>query len=110
MSEKLDLALENDRLGLPDDMNSGNQQLPVERTLGGKTPWEFACEWYTPGEIAWSIARAKNGFGGFVIEDAKKIPADVYSQEFAEWLTNQYRLAMTKGIEIGLRSQTNTNG
>jgi len=26
------------------------------------------------------------------------VPKDVTSREFAEWLTNEYRLAMTKGI------------
>ena len=28
------------------------------------------------------------------------MPEDVYSREFAEWLTDQYRLAMRKGIEL----------
>lgn len=71
--------------------------------IEGKTPWEFCCEWYKPGEIAWSIARMRAGFGGFAIEANNKIPEDVYSPEFAEWLTHQYRLAMNKGIQIGRR-------
>lgn len=75
----------------------------MSNELAGKTAWEFACEWYTPGEIAWSIARHKNGFGALMIEspEHRKLPTDVYSQEFAEWLTEQYRLAMAKGIDIG---------
>jgi hypothetical protein len=68
-------------------------------TLGGKTPWEFACNWYTPDEIAYSIARNKRGFA-----DNPEVPTDIYSQEFADWLTHQYRLAMRKGIEIGQRT------
>jgi len=75
----------------------------VSERLDGKTPWEFACDWYSPAEIAWSIARQKAGFGRGAIETSK-MPVDVYSQEFAEWLTDQYRLAMRKGIEIGLRT------
>lgn len=81
-------------------------------TVNGKSAWEFACDWYKPGEIAWSIARSRSGFGSFKIENSAgnsaKIPTDVYSQEFAEWLTEQYRLAMAKGIEIGIRSSTPT--
>lgn len=71
----------------------------MSEQLAGKTPWEFACNWYSPDEIAHSIARARKGFAMNA-----KIPTDVYSQEFADWLTEQYRLAMAKGIQIGLGS------
>lgn len=61
----------------------------------GKTPWEFACDWYTPDGIARSIhAKIR------LVE----MPGDVESKDFAEWLTEQYRLAMAKGIEIGQRA------
>ena len=83
-------------------------EMPTDQ-LGGKTPWEFACMWYQPGQIAYSIARSNAGFGSYAIESAmgqsSRIPKDVLSQEFAEWLTEQYRLAMAKGIEIGQRSR-----
>lgn len=70
--------------------------------LDGKTPWEFACEWYQPDEIA-RVIEARGRSSPF--ENAR-IPTDIYSREFAEWMTEQYRLAMTKGIQIGLQSIT----
>lgn len=63
-----------------------------------KTPWEFASEWYQPDEIHRSINQLRNPLTG---DRSKQIPEDVTSREFAEWLTNQYRLAMCKGIQIG---------
>jgi hypothetical protein len=70
--------------------------------LNGKTPWEFACGWYTDDDIERSIAnRHKSGFA----RPSSEIPADIESRAFAEWLTDQYRLAMRKGIEIGQRSR-----
>jgi hypothetical protein len=71
--------------------------------LEGKTPWEFARAWYKPDEIEHAIAGSRkptSHFGGL-----PQIPSDIYSREFAEWLTDQYRLAMVKGIELGQRSQ-----
>ena len=56
-----------------------------------QTPIEFANEWYRTDDIARCIADA----------GPCKIPHDVHSREFAEWLTDQYRLAMAKGIQIG---------
>jgi hypothetical protein len=67
--------------------------------LEGKTPWQFACEWYTVNEIAHSIACSRKGLAGH-----NRVPPDIYSVAFAEFLTEQYRLAMRKGIEIGQRS------
>ncbi len=69
-------------------------------TIEGKTPWEFACDWYKPSEIARSIARTKLPYIA-TLSDYQKVPTDVYSEEFANWLTDQYRLAMTKGIQLG---------
>lgn len=65
--------------------------------LNGKTPWEFACEWYTPDEIAQSIRYRHHSDSSSL-----KIPTDIDSQAFAEWLSEQYRLAMAKGIQIGI--------
>jgi hypothetical protein len=58
-----------------------------------KTPDEFAREWYKPSDVFANIAR--NGHG--------VIPKDRFSKEFADWLCDEYRLAMAKGIEIGRR-------
>lgn len=63
--------------------------------IDGKTPWEFACGWYTPDEIERSIANRHKS--GFVRND---IPADIESRAFAEWLCDQYRLAMNKGFGL----------
>lgn len=63
-----------------------------------KTSWEFACEWYGVDEIHRSLTTAIH------VNEAPKaagIPTNPYSREFAQWLTEQYRLAMNKGIEIG---------
>jgi len=30
------------------------------------------------------------------------IPTDVMSREFSEWLCNEYRLAMAKGIQLAM--------
>jgi hypothetical protein len=57
-----------------------------------KTPYEIANEWYDVDSI-W--AGIKDGI------DAAEIPYKIGSREFAEWLTEQYRLAMMKGIQIG---------
>ncbi len=73
-----------------------------------KTPWEFACSWYRPDEIGNYIARAREKHGCFR-SDVLNIPTDIYSQEFADWLTEQYRLAMAKGIEIGQRRATRSD-
>lgn len=61
----------------------------------GKTAWEFACDWYTPDQIARSISNSCK---------LCAMPYDVKSEGFAEWLTEQYRLAMAKGIESGQRA------
>ena len=69
-------------------------------TNGRKTPWQFACDWYQPEEIFYAINRRRDQL---VKDTSNQIPSVVTSQEFAEWLTHQYRLAMRKGIEIGQR-------
>lgn len=52
--------------------------------------WDFACAWYSVEEIEHGIKR-----------QPETVPSDVNSREFAEFLTEQYRLAMAKGIQIG---------
>jgi hypothetical protein len=68
--------------------------LEAGASIEGKRPWEFCCEWYRPEEIHRCIAQR---FG----EDRRAVPEDVHSLEFAEFLCEQYRLAMNKGIQIG---------
>lgn len=62
--------------------------------------FQFASNWYHPDEIYRSIQRSVNTPRA---DRYQNIPHDVHSREFAEWLTNEYRLAMAKGIEIGQR-------
>lgn len=59
-------------------------------------PWLVASEWYQES----AIFRCINHNMGPLGEPYEKIPLDVCSCEFAEWLTNQYRLAMAKGIQM----------
>lgn len=54
-----------------------------------RRPWEFACQWYDVESIHHGINH-----------DKSIVPADVYSREFAEFLAQQYRLAMRKGAEL----------
>lgn len=54
----------------------------------------IAEQWYNETQIAMSVA------GNFREEPHRRIPPDISSQEFAQWLTHEYRLAMAKGIEL----------
>lgn len=72
--------------------------------IEGKTPWEFACDWYRPDDIERSIRLARHSIVDRTYEGSK-VPVDVYSQEFAGWLALQYRLAMTKGIQLGMQAR-----
>lgn len=65
--------------------------------LEGKTPWEFACGWYSPDEIERCIAGNRSEFGQW-----NNPPEDIHGRKFAEWMAHEYRLAMRKGIEIGI--------
>lgn len=64
-----------------------------------ESPWEFACQWYGADEIHKSITRSPLLRS---IGDMPPVPEDVYSPEFAEFLTEQYRLAMRKGAELAI--------
>lgn len=67
------------------DRANGN----VEEIELPPSAWEIAERWYGEHQIRDDIARN----GG--------VPQDVSSAEFAAWLTEQYRLAMAKGIQFG---------
>ena len=54
-----------------------------------RRPWDFACQWYDVESIHHGINH-----------DKSIVPADVYSKEFAEFLAEQYRLAMRRGAEL----------
>lgn len=64
--------------------------------MNQKTPFQIASLWYNSDEVFRVINSVKlgNHFGD-------PIPRDVTSREFAEWLTEQYQLAMAKGIQLG---------
>ncbi len=67
---------------------------PVECLVGHRvprrSPWDIAESWYTIPDVAACVRR----------HDAN-IPNDVQSEQFARWLTHEYRLAMAKGIQLG---------
>jgi hypothetical protein len=60
------------------------------------TAWEIATYWYSVDEIHRCIL-AK---GSWIFGAEEPIPEDTKSREFAEWLTEQYRLAMAKGVDL----------
>lgn len=64
-----------------------------------ESPWNFACAWYQVEAIRHGIQhyREKSKLGEPLL-----VPEDIYSPEFAEWLTEQYRLAMRKGAELAI--------
>lgn len=59
----------------------------------GETPFEFAEKWYT--------AEATHRY----MRTSEDVPTDVRSFEFAEWMTTNMRLAMAKGINIGMEME-----
>ena len=63
-----------------------------------RTPWQIAEKWYSEQEISEAIANNRKRVAEGMTEH---IPHDVQSEEFAKWLTHQYRLAMAKGIQLG---------
>lgn len=63
-----------------------------------KTSWDIAVEWYSVEEIERSIQRSLNS--SIFDSSIATIPQDVQSPDFAEWLTQQYRYAMAKGIQL----------
>ena len=65
--------------------------------IGNQSNWQFCCDWYKPEDIHRSInSRPVASFNRL----NEEIPSDAKSMEFAVWLTEQYRLAMNKGMEI----------
>ena len=60
-------------------------------------PKQSAQEWYSIDEVfKWLNQKASR-----LDEEtsARRVPTDVYSVDFAEWFTNEIRLAMAKGIQ-----------
>ncbi len=60
------------------------------------TALEIAQDWYRVDQIHASIKRECEA-----LPPTGVIPTDVTSHEFAEWLADQYRLAMARGIMLG---------
>jgi hypothetical protein len=70
-----------------------------------RRPWELACQWYDVDDIHRCITQKLTpAFGGEI-----DIPNDVASREFAEWLADQYRLAMRKGAELAVQEMKDNN-
>ena len=69
-----------------------------------ESAFDFASRWYNADSVYSYIQRQHDG-RPFTMDQPDPMPVNVKSREFANWLTNQYRLAMAKGIEIGLRMQ-----
>lgn len=68
---------------------------PEPRTI--KTPEEIAADWYDVEGVCKAILESgTSGFGSW-----PRVPSDVCSTAFAEWLTIHLRAAMAKGIQIG---------
>lgn len=57
---------------------------------------KFASEWYRVPEIEHFQSRQK----ALRIDAQDRIPEDIYSKDFAVWLTEQYKLAMMKGVQV----------
>ena len=61
-----------------------------------ENPYLFACEWYRPERIFAAMNGSPSIFTQFDCP-----PQDVTSFEFAQWITEHFRRAMAKGIELG---------
>ena len=59
----------------------------------GETPFEFAEKWYNVPQTHRYMTTNED------------VPTDVRSFEFAEWMTTNLRLAMSKGICIGMEME-----
>lgn len=62
--------------------------------IDGKNTWEFVTDWYKVDAVF-----------RYLNEQGCPVPTDIRSREFAEWLTEQYRLAMARGIDLGQESK-----
>lgn len=81
-------------------MPSENSQSRTSVQSIVRRPREFVCQWYTVDEIHNAINRERRFRQ---VGDLPRVPEDVHSRKFAEWLTEQYRLAMRKGAELATR-------
>jgi len=66
---------------------------------GERSSWEIAVGWYEEESISRWLQEIRDEAG-----ERNKIPRDTRSPEFAKWLTNEYRMAMDKGIQLGRRA------
>jgi len=60
--------------------------------------WAFVCSWYGVDEIHRQLTRTRDP----LTNERSGIPRDTTSLDFAEWLAEQYRLAMAKGADIAI--------
>lgn len=74
------------------------QDVTGDRVPRRLTPLEIAVRWYRPEEVHRCICQTGMPLAN---DRLRAIPRDVFSLEFAEWLCDQYRLAMAKGIQLG---------
>lgn len=94
------LYLQNLNAGYVAPVPATEQLRAAALRINGQTPMEFASDWYKAKEIHRAINDQLNGFDDTI----RKIPRDVHSVEFAEWMANQYQLAMCKGMDIAHRA------
>jgi hypothetical protein len=69
-----------------------------------RTPFDIADSWYSEEEVFNYLQ--KND----IRDSFSKVPTDIKSKEFARWLTLQYKLAMSKGIQLGRDGSRDFNG
>lgn len=69
-------------------------------------PWDFACYWYREEAIRQGIQAARDITSRY--HNPELIPQNIDSPEFVSWLTEQYRLAMTKGAQLAISEMRDT--
>lgn len=74
----------------------------LEEAEKARTGFDIAEAWYVESQIAHSIQQTQKHW----CEEYRKIPSDIYSPEFAAWLTEQYQLAMAKGVQLARDERT----
>ena len=70
-----------------------------------ESAFDVASRWYNADSVYAYIQRQNSKLPYTREQHIETMPRDVRTREFSNWLTNQYRLAMAKGIEIGRRMQ-----
>lgn len=77
---------------------ASNKRAIAAMSMQKKTPIQIANEWYTVDEVHRSLNSTPIATR---LALRATVPRDVTSREFAEWLCDQYRMAMAKGIQLG---------